>query len=38
MTWRWKYDRPIAVGGFEVGCAEKALSVTNCNHLWVRAS
>ena len=30
-----EYDRPIAVGGFEVGCAEKALSVTNCNHLWV---
>jgi len=28
-------DRPIAVGGFEVGCPEKALSVTNCNHLWV---
>ena len=30
-----EYDRPIAVGGFEVGCAEKALPVTNCNHLWV---
>lgn len=30
-----EYDRPIAVGGFEVGCPEKALSVTNCNHLWV---
>ena len=30
-----EYDRPSAVGGFEVGCAEKALSVTNCNHLWV---
>lgn len=30
-----EYDRPIAVGGFEVGCGEKAHPVTNCNHLWV---
>lgn len=30
-----EYDRPIAVGGFEVGSAEKARTVTNCNHLWV---
>ncbi len=30
-----EYDRPIAVGGFEVGCTEKAHPVTNCNHLWV---
>lgn len=30
-----EYDRPIAVGGFEVGSAEKAYPVTNCNHLWV---
>ncbi|WP_302013848.1 DUF6288 domain-containing protein [uncultured Akkermansia sp.] len=30
-----EYDRPIAVGGFEVGCGEKARPVTNCNHLWV---
>lgn len=30
-----EYDRPIAVGGFEVGCGEKSQPVTNCNHLWV---
>lgn len=30
-----EYDRPIAVGGFEVGSGEKARPVTNCNHLWV---
>lgn len=30
-----EYDRPILVGGFEVGCGEKARPVTNCNHLWV---
>ncbi len=30
-----EYDRPISVGGFEVGCGEKAHPVTNCNYLWV---
>lgn len=30
-----EYERPIIVGGFEVGCSEKARPVTNCNHLWV---
>lgn len=30
-----EYERPIGVGAYEVGCAEKDRPVTNCNHLWV---